>query len=192
MYTPAITARVNFQDEPADSTRESLVPEIPARISRGGRGPYLRGAAIPSVKLWFYSIAKREDLALFIGDGLFVVYFFSGLAGQVDVAQAQVFRERSLEWKALKCDVLGISSRPPDWLQKWVKRLDLPYDLAGDYSLELADRLGLGTTSAGGARIYERQALIVSEGKVQEVFDSVTDRPKQEAARIAAWLKYTR
>lgn len=147
---------------------------------------HLPEVSIPSVKLWFCSSAKREDLAVSIGDRSFVIYFFSGSAR--DMVQAQAFREHSPRWAARQYEVLGVSSLSPEWLQKWAKRLNLPYDLASDSSLELADRIGVGAITSSGSRIYERCALIVSKGKVRAVFDSVTDRPGGEAERVTEWL----
>src|ERR1700677_4210476 len=99
---------MDLQDEQSDSPREQSVPDAPIRVSRKGAQKPLIGVSVPSVKLWFLSSAKREDLAAMIGERSFVIYFFSGLNSRADMVQAEAFREHSLQWAALQYSVLGI------------------------------------------------------------------------------------
>lgn len=142
---------------------------------------------IPSVKLWFLFGEAHRDLASFVGERSLVIYFFSGLASQEDFAHAHAFRDYSLEWAALDYGVLGISSQSPDSLQKWATQINCPYDLASDYSLQLADELGVRTHSVGGARVYERLTLITSKGKLRQTVSPVAS-PEREAAAASECL----
>jgi peroxiredoxin len=143
---------------------------------------------IPSVKLWFLFGEAHRDLASFVGERSLVIYFFSGLASQEDFAHARAFRDYSLEWAALDYGVLGISSQSQDSLQKWATQLNCPYDLASDYSLQLADELGLKTLTVDQAVVYERLTLIADKGKFRRVVASIADRPEREAVLVSECL----
>jgi peroxiredoxin len=177
---------MSFRDDTA-SPQGSSAPSAAIRASRLQDPVDVNDKPIPSVKLWFLPGEAHRDLASFVGERSLVIYFFPGLESQEDVAQARAFRNYSLEWVALDYGVLGISSQSPDSLQKWGTQMNCPYDLASDYSLQLADELGLRTQSVGGVRVYERLTLIASDGKLREVVSPVAS-PEREAAVVSEWL----
>ena len=84
--------------------------------------------------------------------------------------------------------VLGLSAQSTAEQLEFAERVGLPYPLAGDMALALADELRLPTFEAGGRRLYKRITLIAEAARVVKVFYPVFP-PDRNAEEVLEWLR---
>jgi peroxiredoxin len=101
--------------------------------------------------------------------------------------QSCAFRDHHAEIAALGAHVIGLSAQTTAYQAEAVERLGLPYPLASDPLLTVAEALGLPTFEAGGERLYERLTFIARAGVIEKVFHPV-DPPERNAEEVVAWL----
>lgn len=87
-------------------------------------------------------------------------------------------------------EVFGLSVQSSEYQREARDRLDLPFELLSDASLEFADRLDLPTFEVAGERLLKRSTLVVSGGRVEHVFYPVFP-PDEHAREVVEWLERT-
>ncbi|WP_427868674.1 peroxiredoxin [Leucobacter luti] len=133
--------------------------------------------------LYFYPLSGRpgEDLP----EGWDAIPGARGCA-----TEACSFRDHFAELiEAGAADVYGVSSQDPEYQGELAERLDLPFAMLSDESLALADAMRLPTFSAPGhERLYARCTLVVTDGRIEQVFYPVFP-PNEHAEEVLAWLR---
>jgi peroxiredoxin len=105
--------------------------------------------------------------------------------------QACAFRDLHAEIVAEGAHVLGLSAQPVAEQREVVERLGLPYALASDPLLTVAEALSLPTFEVDGMRLYKRLTLVASGGEIAKVFYPVFP-PDRNAADVLSWLQARR
>jgi peroxiredoxin len=105
--------------------------------------------------------------------------------------QACAFRDLHAEITATGARTLGLSAQPVAEQHEVVERLHLPYALASDPLLTVAEALGLPTFSVDGMHLYKRITLIAEQGEIVKVFYPVFP-PDRNAADVLEWLQANR
>lgn len=85
-------------------------------------------------------------------------------------------------------DVFGLSVQSTDYQREARDRLNLPFELLSDSSLEFAESLGLPTFEAGGETLLKRLTLVVLNGSIEHVFYPVFP-PDEHADEVVGWLE---
>jgi peroxiredoxin len=102
--------------------------------------------------------------------------------------QSCAFRDLHADIVAQGAHVLGLSAQPVAEQLEVVERLGLPYALASDPLLTVAEALSLPTFEIDGMRLYKRLTLIAEGGEIQKVFYPVFP-PDRNAADVLEWLQ---
>jgi peroxiredoxin len=102
--------------------------------------------------------------------------------------QACAFRDLHAEIVAEGAHTLGLSAQPVAEQLEVVERLGLPYALASDPLLTVAEALRLPTFEVDGMRLYKRLTLIADQGEIVKVFYPVFP-PDRNAAEVLSWLQ---
>jgi len=180
----------------------ALPGDLPAPVDDGGAA-HLPGAELPPLEL--PTTAGTVDVAEAARVTL-VLYLYprTGRPGQPPPAawdeipgargctpQACSFRDAHTDISGLGASVLGLSAQPLDEQEEAAERLDLPYPLASDPDLLLADALGLPTFEFMGVRLYKRVTFIARDGRIEKVFYPVFP-PDRNATEVADWLSKAR
>ena len=105
--------------------------------------------------------------------------------------QACAFRDLHAEIVAEGAHTLGLSAQPVAEQHEVVERLGLPYALASDPLLTVAEALQLPTFEVDGMRLYKRLTLIADRGEIVKVFYPVFP-PDRNAAEVLSWLQARR
>jgi peroxiredoxin len=105
--------------------------------------------------------------------------------------QSCAFRDQHAEIAALGAHVLGLSAQTTAYQAELHDRLGLPYPLASDPLLTVADALGLPTFEADGERLYKRLTFIARAGVIEKVFYPVFP-PDRNAQEVVEWLTQQR
>jgi peroxiredoxin len=105
--------------------------------------------------------------------------------------QACSFRDLHAEIVAEGAHLLGLSAQPVAEQLEVVERLGLPYALASDPLLTVAEAFSLPTFEVDGMRLYKRITLIADGGEIVKVFYPVFP-PNQNAADVLGWLQARR
>jgi peroxiredoxin len=102
--------------------------------------------------------------------------------------QACSYRDHHAEIAALGAHVLGLSAQTTAYQAEAVERLSLPYRLASDPLLTVADALGLPTFEVEGiGRLYRRLTFVARAGVIEKVLYPVFP-PGSDAPEVVAWL----
>jgi peroxiredoxin len=105
--------------------------------------------------------------------------------------QACSFRDLHAEIAATGAHTLGLSAQSVAEQHEVVERLHLPYALASDPLLTVAEALDLPTFEVDGMRLYKRITLIAERGEIVKVFYPVFP-PDRNAAEVLEWLQANR
>jgi peroxiredoxin len=105
--------------------------------------------------------------------------------------QACAFRDLHAEIAATGAHTLGLSAQSVAEQHEVVERLHLPYALASDPLLTVAEALGLPTFEVDGMKLYKRITLIVEGGEIVKVFYPVFP-PDRNAPEVLEWLQANR
>jgi peroxiredoxin len=102
--------------------------------------------------------------------------------------QSCSFRDHHAEMAALGAKVLGLSAQTTAYQAELAERLGLPYPLASDPLLTVADALGLPTFEVKDVgRLYRRLTFIARAGTIEKVFYPVFP-PDANAQEVVEWL----
>lgn len=168
-------------------TNESTPADLPKPVDDGA-ADHLTGVAVPHLTLPSTS-GDAVELAAVRGTWVLFVYPSTGVPGQElpegwdDVPGARGctpeacgFRDN---FEALQSTgiaaVYGLSMQSTDVQTEAAERLQLPYPLLSDSTLDLAGSLGLPTFVLHGITYYRRLTLIIGHGVIEHVFYRVPD-----------------
>jgi peroxiredoxin len=176
-----------------------LPPDLPEPVDDGA-ADHLEGATLPSLELPA-TCGEEIDLTAAAARTL-VVYCYprTGRPGEPSppgwneipgargcTPQSCAFRDHFAELEALGASVLGLSAQPLAEQIEFARRVELPYPVLSDPSLELAEALRLPTFEVAGMRLYRRLTLIARHGEIVKVFYPVFP-PDRNAADVVDWL----
>lgn len=181
-----------------------LPPDLPVPEDDGA-ADHLAGATVPRTDLPSTD-GHGVDLAE-VAQALAVVYVYPRTGkpdeplppGWDDIPgargctpQACSFRDHHAEIAALGAHVVGLSAQPAAEQYEFATRVGLPYPLASDPLLTLADELRLPTFEVDGlGRLYRRLTFIARAGTIQKVFYPVFP-PDANAQEVVDWLTQQR
>ncbi|MEU7875602.1 MerR family DNA-binding transcriptional regulator [Dactylosporangium sp. NPDC049140] len=169
--------------EPADLVGREL-PDVEIFATNGEAVNFGRLGPGRTI-LFVYPLTGRPGVDL--PDGLLEI---PGARGGTE--QARWFRDHHGELLvAGAARVYGLSAQSLGYQQELAHRLRLPYPLIPDPRLTLAAALALPTFEQGGMTLYRRVTLIVSEGRVEHVFDPIP-APSTHANEVLRWLNRSR
>jgi peroxiredoxin len=181
----------------------TLPPDLPVPEDDGAAA-HLEGMRIPRLEL-----ATTDQRALDLAEAaqqLLVLYVYprTGVPGQAlptgwdDIPgargctpQACSFRDLHAEIAATGAHTLGLSAQPVAEQHEVAGRLGLPYALASDPLLTVAEALDLPTFEVDGMRLYKRITLIADRGEIVKVFYPVFP-PNRNAQDVLEWLQANR
>ena len=83
--------------------------------------------------------------------------------------------------------VFGLSSQSTRYQTELAQRLELPFPVLSDESLQLAKLLELPTFETAGMRLYRRLTMIVAQARIEHVFYPVFP-PNSHAGEVLEWL----
>jgi peroxiredoxin len=175
-------------------------PDLPVPVDDGAAS-HLEGMTMPRLELpttdgFGTDLAKaaRDRLVLYI-------YPRTGVPGEEPIQgwdeipgargctpQACAFRDHFGEIAVLGARVIGLSVQSTAEQLEFAQRVGLPYPLASDPVLALADELRLPTFEAGGRRLYKRLTLIAEHDRIVKVFYPVFP-PDRNADEVLEWLR---
>jgi peroxiredoxin len=173
-------------------TRPSVINQTPnkGRTVDGADGSLI-GRDVPAIVLESSSARPQDLSALVQTSRLAVVYFYpcaNSLPVGPDITQHRSFAERSTEFSAEECRLVGVSTEPADRQAEAVRFRRLSYPLLSDPLLLVAKTLKLPTLRDGSHWHYCRQTLLVQYGVIVKFFF-----PVQEAAlnagQVLNWIR---
>ena len=173
---------------------------IPAPQDDGGTD-HLENSRLPSVTL---RATSGTDIDLSEQSGLLVVYAYP-MTGTPGVAlpdgwdlmpgargctpQSCAFRDHATELSDLGVStVFGLSTQSTADQIEAAKRLELPFSLLSDESLELATAMRLPTFEVDGKTLLKRVTVVIRDGIVVKVFYPVFP-PDSNASMVMNWLR---
>jgi peroxiredoxin len=169
-----------------------------------GAGDHLPGTVIPRLEL-----PTTDQRALDLAEAaqqLLVLYIYprtgkpghempagwDGIPGARGCTpQACSFRDLHAEISATGAHTLGLSAQSVAEQHEVVERLHLPYALASDPLLTVAEALRLPTFEVDGMELYRRITLIADAGRIAKVFYPVFP-PNRNAQDVLEWLQANR
>ena len=176
--------------------------ELPGNLPvpvNDGAADHLKGMALPDIALRSTD-GSRVQLASLSGHIVIYVYPMTGRPGvalpdgwdEIPGArgctpQSCSFRDHYSEFQALKIRVFGLSTQPSEYQREARDRLQLPFDLLSDSSLQLKKALRLPTFLVQDLELYKRLTLIVAERKIAQVFYPVFP-PDRNVDAVLTWL----
>jgi peroxiredoxin len=181
----------------------TLPADLPAPVDDGAAA-HLTGMRVPRLEL-----PTTDQRALDLAEAaqqLLVLYIYprTGRPGEQlptnwdaipgargCTPQSCGFRDLHSEMVAAGAHTLGLSAQPVAAQLEVVERLGLPYALASDPLLTVADALDLPTFEVDGMRLYKRLTLIAEHGEVLKVFYPVFP-PDRNAIDVLEWLQANR
>lgn len=181
----------------------TLPPDLPVPEDDGAAA-HLEGMRVPRLEL-----PTTDQRALDLAEAaqkLLVLYVYprTGVPGQAlptgwdDIPgargctpQACSFRDLHADISATGAHTLGMSAQSVAEQHEVVERLHLPYALASDPLLTVAEALGLPTFEVDGMELYKRITLIAGGGEIVKVFYPVFP-PNRNAQDVLEWLQASR
>jgi peroxiredoxin len=82
----------------------------------------------------------------------------------------------------------GLSTQDTAYQREAAQRLELPFAILSDETLELTRAIGLPTFSVAGMTLIKRMVLVVDDGVITKVFYPVFP-PDKSAEEVIAWLR---
>jgi peroxiredoxin len=101
--------------------------------------------------------------------------------------QSCAFRDHHSELTALGARVFGLSTQDTDYQREAVERLHLPFALLSDSELAFTRALRLPTFEVNSMTLIKRLTLIISGGRIVNVFYPVFP-PNKNAEEVIDWL----
>lgn len=97
--------------------------------------------------------------------------------------QACGFRDHWRDLSALNAFVFGVSVQATEYQAELARRLHLPFEILSDAQYKLCDALRLPTFEVDGLRLLKRLTLVVSQGRIEQVFYPVFP-PNESAGEV--------
>ena len=85
-------------------------------------------------------------------------------------------------------NVFGLSSQSTAYQAELAQRIELPFPILSDESLQLAALLELPTFETSGMRLYRRLTLVIVDAAIEHAFYPIFP-PDSHAAEVLAWLR---
>ena len=98
------------------------------------------------------------------------------------------FRDAHGQFTDLGARVIALSTQSTDYQRELAERLQLPFPVVSDESLELTNALGLPTFETSGLTLIKRITLVIDDGRVTHVFYPVFP-PDGHAGEVLSWLR---
>lgn len=184
------------------STAKHDIYRLPAGLPvpvDDGACDHLPGMQLPSVPLRS-TAGTLVDLATLPGRTVVYCYPRTGRPNEAPPAgwdeipgargctpQSCAFRDHYQELQALGARVFGLSTQTTDYQREAVERLHLPFALLSDADLTFTRALRLPTFEVEGITLIKRLTLIISDGRIEQVFYPVFP-PDRNAAEVIVWL----
>lgn len=183
------------------SENESLPDDLP-KPEADGAADHLPGTTVPSVPL---PATNGTSVDLSKLSGWTVVYCYPKTGrpdedvvpdGWDEIPGAQgctpeacSFRDHYQELRERGIsEAFGLSLQSTDYQREARDRLGLPFELLSDSNLELTDRLRLPSFTVGDERFLKRLTLVLSDGRIRDVFYPVFP-PDEHAEEVIQWLE---
>ena len=182
--------------------RSDKLHELPANLPvpvDDGACAHLTGMRLPSVLL-ASTAGRLVDLAVLPGRSVVYCYPRTGRpdhdppegwnaipGARGCTPQSCAFRDHRRELQALGASVFGLSTQRTDYQREAAERLHLPVELLSDAELRFATALRLPTFTVAGMTLLKRTTLIVSDGRIEQVFYPVFP-PDKNAEEVLDWL----
>ena len=176
-----------------------LPKDLPIPIDDGACD-HLPGLALPLMDLSATS-GRTVNLATVAGWVVIYCYPMTGRPGvplpdgwdQIPGArgctpQSNSFRDHYFELKELNVQVFGLSAQSTKYQREAVERLDLPFELLSDSTLQFAKALRLPTFEIEGMHLIKRVTLIARNGKIVKHFYPVFP-PDKNAEDVVSWFQ---
>jgi peroxiredoxin len=179
----------------------TLPVDLPAPQDDGA-ADHLGGSPVPEVGLPATD-GRRISLAAIRGTRV-VVYAYprTGRPGEAPLVQdwdsipgargctpeTCGFRDHHTELNAAGAEVFGLSTQDTPYQQELAARLQLPFAILSDASLELTRAWGLPVFEVAGEVLLRRLTLVIRDGLVEHVWYPVFP-PDRHAEEVLAWLR---
>jgi peroxiredoxin len=174
------------------------------RPDDNGLAVHLTGAAVPTVML-DATDGTHIDLATQPGRLVVYAYPLTGRPGSPlpdgwdsipgargCTPESCGFRDHFTEIKdAGATRVFGLSTQDATYQREAAQRLELPFPLLSDASLQLASVLRLPTIEIEGRALLKRLTLVIDSGRISKAFYPVFP-PDGHAEEVLAWLEANR
>ena len=98
------------------------------------------------------------------------------------------FRDAHSQFQELGARVIALSTQSTEYQRELAERLDLPFPVLSDESLEFTHALGLPTFETSGLTLIKRITLVIDDGRITRVFYPVFP-PDSHAADVLAELR---
>jgi len=168
--------------------------------SDDGAAAHLTGTAVPAVAL-AATDGGRIDLASQPGRLVVYAYPLTGKPGSPlpdgwdlipgargCTPESCGFRDHFMEIKVAGADlVFGLSTQDTAYQREAAGRLELPFPLLSDASLQLANALRLPTMEIDRQTLFKRLTMVIDSGYITKVFYPVFP-PDRHAEEVLAWL----
>jgi peroxiredoxin len=102
--------------------------------------------------------------------------------------QSCSYRDHIAELHAAGATVFGLSTQSTEYQQEMAARLHLPFEVLSDADLALTRAMRLPTFQYGEWTVLKRHTLVVSKGRIEEVFYPVFP-PDADAEIVLHWLQ---
>ena len=176
-----------------------VLPEgLPVPVDDGA-ADHLCGTGVPAVRL--PSTRGEVDMEA-LAAGLLVVYVYPR-TGTPGVAlppgwdetpgargctpQSCAFRDEAAAFAARGAALVGLSAQTLEEQRAFAEREHIPYPVASDAELVLAEAMGLPTFEIAGMRLYRRLTFVARAGRVEQVFYPIFP-PHRNAGDVLSWL----
>ena len=137
------------------------------------------GTAAPAFKL-----ASRPghevDLSTVIGHRKVVLLFFPLAFSSVCTTEMCTFRDGWQHWKALGCDVFGISVDSPFVTDKFRQELSIPFEILSDFNKDVSRTYGALYENLMGLKGVGKRAAFVVDAKGTVAYAKVNDEAGQQ------------
>lgn len=137
-----------------------------------------------------------EKLCLARRSASFIVYLFPGSATSpahgadtplTDAEEHRGFRDLHKQITAQEATVVGVSSQSAEKLKDAIAKNRLCQPLASDPNLRVGELLKLPTFRVGAECLYERLTLLITAGRITEVFYPVL-APNHHAGEVLDYI----
>jgi peroxiredoxin len=158
------------------------------------------GTPVPAISL-ASTCGGEENLAMLSQEPLIISLFPGtdtlppnprdpdGLLRSGCTVQNLALRELSFDFAAMGVGIVGISGNTTDDQISLAVREGLPFSLLSDRHLEVAAALELPTLSTSAGAVYERVAIVASQGVIRRVFHPI-QIPRRTAVDVLHWLEH--
>jgi peroxiredoxin len=176
------------------------VTGVPPPLDDGAADHLTQGSTLPLVSLPATE-GHNVCLAPLPGQSVVAVYPWTGRPGHPNppdwddipgahgsTPELEGFRDLSARFAQQEARVFGLSRQTSAYQSELVVRLGLPFPVLSDAEGQFAGALRLPTFATGGEIYLKRLTLIITDGRIAQVFYPVRD-PAGHAGEVLAWIE---